>query len=238
MYLNGIDASGDVGSVGVIRGGPAALEVTGINAAAIERVGGRRSGEITFNSWFNPTGAFLTLNDLPTSQVGVSYAHRGVLGNPICTLYGYQVNYDPTFGADGSLEFTTQALSSGPMNALEWGVQLTAGLRTDTTGTNPTSGVDDLAGSPTSTNFGATIWVHLTALTGTNVIFTLRDAATEPTYAAVTGGAATSMTAIGYQRWTTSSTQNIRRFLSIGTSGTFSSATFIVGVQRHLTATL
>ena len=238
LYIGAIDASGDVGAVGTIHGGPAAMDVTGINSAAFERVGGRRSGEISFTSWYNSTGAFTTLNDLPTADVGVTYAHRGVLGNPICTLLGKQINYDPTYGNDGSLSFAVQALSNGSMNGLEWGVQLTAGQRTDTAGTNPTSGVDDLGGSPTSTAFGASIWVHLLTFAGSNITFTLRDAATEPTYAAVTGGASAAMTAVGYQRWTTSASQTIRRFLTIGTSGTFSNAVFVVGVTRHLVATL
>lgn len=121
---------------------------------------------------------------------------------------------------------------------LEWGQMLTANKRQDTVATTPTSGLDDLAGTPTSTAFGATMYVQVFSFTGTSVTFTLRDAATEPTYAAVTGGASAAMTAIGAQRWSTSSTQTIRRFLSIGTSGTFSEVTFAVAVVRHRTATI
>ena len=99
-------------------------------------------------------------------------------------------------------------------------------------------GLDDLGGSPTSTAFGATMHVQVFSFTGSNITFTLRDAATEPTYAAVTGGASSAMTAVGTQRWATSSTQTIRRFLSIGTSGTFSQCTFAVSVSRHLSLAL
>lgn len=240
LYVGGYDLSGDIGSLQRIGGGIGTLDVTGINSSGIERIGIHRTGEIAFNAFFNDAaGASHTvLSPLPTTDVGISYFRGHVTGAACATMTARQVDYNPTRPNDGSLTASVQALSDASNLGLAWGVMLTNGQRNDTTGTNPTSGLDDLAGSPTSTNFGATVFVHLIALTGTNVVFTLRDSADNSTFAAVTGGAATSMTAIGYQQWSTSSTQNIRRYLSIGTSGTFSSATFVVGVVRHLTATL
>lgn len=240
LYVGAYDLSGDVGAIQRVGGGVTVIEVPGVNSSAIERIAGYRSGGIDFNAYFNDAaGASHTvLSPLPTADVGVSYFRGHALGAPCATMTAKQVNYDLARPADGTLTATIQALSNAQTLGLAWGVMLTNGQRTDTTGTNPTSGVDDLAGTPTSTNFGATVFVHLLSLTGTNVIFTLRDAAIEGTYSAVTGGAATSMTAAGYQQWSTSSTRNIRRYLSIGTSGTFSEAIFVVGVIRHLTATL
>lgn len=241
LYVGAFDLSGDVGSVSRVSGSVTTLEATGISSSAMERLFGLREGGIDFTSYWNDSagGAWAVLSLLPTTDVGVSYFKGHTLGAVCANLNAKELDYIPTRGNDGSL--TMQSTYNGTATTnfnLAWGVELTAGQRTDTTGTNPTSGLDDLGGSPTSTSFGATVFVHLLSLTGTNVVFTLRDAATEPTYAAVTGGAAASMTAVGYQRWSTSSTQAIRRYLSIGTSGTFTSAVFIVGVVRHRTAVI
>lgn len=241
LYVGAFDLSGDVGAVGRVSGSVATLEATGMSSSAMERLFGLRDGGIDFTSYWNDSagGAMAVLSLLPTTDVGVSYFKGHTLGAVCANLNAKELDYVPTRGNDGSLtmQSTFSATTSENLN-LAWGVELTAGQRTDTSGTNPTSGLDDLSGVPTSTSFGATVFVHLLSLTGTNVIFTLRDAATEPTYAAVTGGAAASMTAVGYQRWSTGSTQAIRRYLSIGTSGTFTSAVFIVGVVRHATAAI
>ena len=241
LYLGGFDLSGDVGSIQTINGGhPSVLQVTGISSSGVERLLAQRSGEITFNSFWNDAagGAHVVLDDLPRTDVGVTYFHGHALGLATASMTALQVDYNPVRGPDGSLVATTQALSNHTGLGLVWGGMLTNGQETDTTGTNPTSGWDDLAGSPTSTDFGATMWVHLITFTGSNITFTLRDAATEPTYAAVTGGASAAMTAVGYQMWSTGATQNIRRYLTVGTSGTFSNAVFVVGVARHRTAVI
>lgn len=241
LYLGGFDLSGDVGAVQTIMGGRrGVLEVTGINSSGVERLLAQRSGEISFNSFYNDAagGAHVVLDDLPRTDVGVTYFRGHALGAPTASLTAVQVNYDPVRGADGSWVATTQALSNHATLGLTWGEMLTNGQETDTSATNPTSGLDDLAGSPTSTDFGATMWVHLITFAGTSVTFTLRDAATEPTYANVTGGASAAMSAVGYQVWSTGATQNIRRYLTVGTTGTFSNAVFVVGVARHRTAVL
>ena len=207
----------------------------------MERIPGLRSGSIGFNAWFNPTtvsGEHANLSTRPTTdRLVMATLSTLALGDNVASLNAKQINYDGTRAADGSLAWVVECQSSGGL-PLEWGLALTAGKRTDATATNPTSGLDDLGGSPTSTAFGASMYVHLFAFSGTSVTFTLRDAATEPTYAAVTGGGSTAMSAIGSQRWATSSTQTIRRFLTIGTSGTFSNAVFYVAVTRHLTLSL
>lgn len=244
LYLDGYDLSGDVGAINSIAGGPALLDVTGIDKLAYERIGGVRDGKLSFSAFFNPTitvQEHARLSTLPRTDVMAmarlaSTPGSPALGDYAANILAKQVNYDGARGADGSLMFSVDLEGNG--YGIEWGQALTAGQRTDTAATNPTSGLDDLGGAPTSTAFGATVYVQLFAFTGTSVTFTLRDAATEPTYAAVTGGASSAMTAIGVQRWSTSSTQTIRRFLSIGTSGTFSNAVFAVSVVRHLAATI
>jgi hypothetical protein len=53
-YISGYNLSGDVGSLGRIGGGPALLDVTGIDKSAFERLGGLRDGGVDFSAFFNP----------------------------------------------------------------------------------------------------------------------------------------------------------------------------------------
>lgn len=242
LYIGAYDLSGDVGSVRTVRGGGTPLEGTGISSSARERIAGLLDGEIAFNAFWNDAAgqAHPVLSALPTADVGVSYFKGHVLGAAAATMNAKQINYDPTRGADGSLIMAVQMLGRGASGniSLLWGNELTAGQRTDTSGTNPTSGIDDQGGAVVSTAFGATVWVHIIAFNGTNITFTLRDSADNSSFSAVTGGASSALTAIGYSQWSTGAAQAIRRYLSIGTSGTFTSCTFIVGVTRHLLATI
>lgn len=243
LYLDGFDLSGDVGAVDKIHGGCATLDVTGLDKLAYERIGGLRDGDISFKAFFNPTitvQEHARLSTLPRTDVDAMVElwtpGAPALGDYSACILGKQVNYDPARAADGSLIFSVDIIGNG--FGVEWGQSLTAGKRQDTTATNPTSGLDDLAGSPTSTAFGATVYAQVFSFAGTSITFTLRDAATEPTYAAVTGGASSAITAIGAYRWSTATGQTIRRFLSIGTSGTFSECTFAIAVVRHRVATI
>ena len=239
LYVEGVDLSGDVGAIQTIRGGHGVIDATGINSSGVERFATVRDGEISFNAYYNVAAgaAHLTLSPLPRTNVGVSYFRGHALGSPTATMTAVQVNYDPARGADGSLTATIQALSNHTTHGLLYGQMVDAGQRTDGSATTPTAGLDDLDAGVDS-DFGATMWVHLIAFTGTSVTFTLRDAATEPTYANVTGGASSALTAAGYEVWSTSATQNIRRYLTVGTTGTFSNAVFAFGVARHLSAVL
>ncbi|MBP8301850.1 MAG: hypothetical protein KA020_15880 [Planctomycetes bacterium] len=244
LFLDGFDLSGDVGAVNTIAGGNSPFDITGIDKLAVERLGGRRDGNISFNAFFNPTATVqehARLSTLPRTDVQAlcrltTTPGTPALGDWAACLVAKQANYDPARGADGSLLFTIDLMANG--YGLEWGQMLTAGKRQDTSATTPTTGLDDLVAPATTSAFGATVYVQLFSFTGTSVTFTLRDAAIEGTYAAVTGGAGSAMTALGVQRFSTSATQSIRRYLSIGTSGTFTEATFAVAVVRHLTATI
>lgn len=246
LYLAGYDVSGDVGSIQSIHGGPALLDVTAINASAMERIGALKSGEITFNSYFNDGGAsnragatgstFLLLSALPTADVIATYFRGTTLGNRAAGIIGKQVNYDLSRGADGALAFAAQVVSNG--YPLEWGVMLTAGKRSDTAATNGTS-VDDLAGTPTSTAFGWSAYLQVFSFTGTSCTVKVQDSADNSTFADITDAAFTAATGITSQRLQASSaTASVRRYLRVATTGTFSECTFAVVFVRHLTATL
>lgn len=234
FYLAGYDLSGDLGSIST-SGGPAALEVTGIDKSAFERIGGSRTGGMSWQAWFNPAAnqAHDRLENLPTTDVIAGYFRGTTLGNQSANLVAKQLNYDGTRGDDGAFTFAVEAQSNG--YGLEWGRSLTAGKRTDTAATNGTS-VDFGTGS---TAFGLQAYLHVFAFTGTSVTVALQessDNAVGDPFAAVTGGAFTAATGITSQRIATSASQTVERYLRVVTTGTFSNAIFAVSVVRNTTA--
>lgn len=232
LLIDGYDFSGDIGSIGRIAGGPAASDITGIAASAMERIGLIRDGGIDFTSWFNPSTdrQHDVLSALPTVSRQETYCRGLGLGSQAASCVLKQLNYDPTRGQDGALSIAISGQSDG--YGVEWGVQLTPGKRTDTTATNGAS-IDGAASSA----FGAQAYLHLIAFTGTDITVTLEDSADNATFAAVTGGAFTAMTGIGAQRFQTGRTATIRRYTRIATTGTFTSATFLVNFIRNDTLT-
>src|SRR5690349_6877357 len=136
FYVSGNDLSGDVGSVQRGGGGFTPLELTGIDKSAFERSGGKREGEISWSSWFNPTVAHPVLSALPRTDVIASWLTSTALGAPALSMVGKQINYDGTRGEDGSFPLAVQVLSNA--YGAEWGVSLTAGKRTDGSATNGT----------------------------------------------------------------------------------------------------
>lgn len=130
LWIDGVDLTGDTGSLQRIAGGPAALDLTDITQAGYDREGGLRTGAIDFTSWFNPARAHPQYKTLPRTDRIVTYARGSAVGNAAASMVGMQIGYDPTRGADGSLSMAVQALSNG--YGLEWGVQALAGKQTTT----------------------------------------------------------------------------------------------------------
>lgn len=231
-FVAGIDLSGDVGSLSRIGGGPTPLEVTGIDKSAHERIGGLRDGAIEFSAFFNPAAgqAHPTLSTLPTTDRIVTYCRGATLGNAAASLVGKQINYDGTRGNDGAFTLAVQAQANA--FGLEWGRQLTAGKRTDTTATNGAS-VDH---TTVSTAFGWQAYLHVFAFTGTSVTVTLQDSADNVAWANLTGGAFTAATGVTSQRLAGGSSATVRRYLRAITTGTFTEAVFSVAFTRNETA--
>jgi hypothetical protein len=232
FYIAGYDLSGDINSLGNIGGGPALLEVTGINKSAFERIGGVRDGRIEFVAYFNPTlltGAHARLSTLPTADVIVTYCHGTTLGNDAASIVAKQINYDGTRGNDGDFKFAVQAQANG--FGLEWGRQGTAGIRTDTTATNGSS-LDDSA----ATTFGLQAYLQVFAFTGTSATVTVQDSPDNSTFTNVVGGSFTAATAITSQRIATATNLSVARYLRVVTTGTFSNVQFAVNIVRNATA--
>lgn len=235
LFVAGYNLSGDIGSLGRIGGGPAALEVTGIDKSGFERIGGLRDGGLEFASWFNPATdrAHDRFSALPTSDVILTYCRGTTLGNPGAAMVAKQANYDASRGADGALTFSVNAQANA--YGLEWGVQGTAGIRTDTAAANGSS-VDGGAAS----SFGLQAYLHVFAFTGTSVTVKLQqssDNGAGDAWADVTGGAFTAATGITSERIATAGDQAVERYLRVVTTGTFTSAEFAVLICRNATET-
>jgi hypothetical protein len=229
FYVGGYDLSGDTSSLSRVGGSQAIIDVTGIDKSAFERIGGQRDGSIEWVSFFNDsTGqAHATLKTLPTADVVAEYARGTTLGNQAACIVAKQINYDPTRANSGELTVAVQAQANG--FGLEWGNQLTAGKRTDTTATAGTA-VDFTA----ATSFGWQAYLQVFAFTGTSVTVTLEDSANNSVFATLSGAVFTAATGVTTQRLASSSgTATVRQYVRATTSGTFSSATFAVVLVKN-----
>lgn len=239
FYVGGYDLSGDVNSLGKISSPRDILDFTVVKDTGYERQYGLRSGEIDITSFFRgngdwgPGGGTMTgllgsagLALLPATDEIATHFIGQVLQNPAVSVNGRQLNYDPTRGEDGSLTLAVTVTGDG--YGLEWGEQLTAGLRTDTTATTGPA-ITDAAG----TSYGGQAYFHLTAITGTSVTIDIQSCTTSGGTYASTGLTTTAMTAPGAQRLAVANTTTINRYLKVVTTGTFTNAVFAVNFVRN-----
>lgn len=241
FYASGYDLGGDIQSVPRIGGGPSPIDVTDITQSAHSRLGGKRDGGINLVVYFDPAtvangdpynGAHLVYGALPTTDTLATYFHAPAIGSIAASCNAKQIGYNPTRGTDGSLTVAVDSQANG--YGLEWGVQLTAGKRTDTT---PTAGTS-YDQTTVSTSFGWQAYLHVFSVTGTSVTVTVEDSADNLTFAPLTGGAFTAVAAPGpgWQRLAGASNATVRRYVRTTTTGTFTNAAFAVMFVRNLTA--
>jgi hypothetical protein len=233
LYIGGYDLSGDVGSLSGIRTPIGVQDTTGIDKYGHERIALQRDGGLDFTAFYNDTAAHThpVLSTLPTTDRIVSYFRGIVPGKNGAGLVCKQLNYDPDRGDSGELTIKISMTANG--FGLEWGTLMTAGLRTDTAGTNGTP-VDFGASSA----FGLQAYLQVNAIVGTNLVVKLQESSDNAgdAYADVVGGAFTSVlqaAAPTAARIATASGLSVERWLRVVTSGTFSSATFSVIVVRN-----
>lgn len=234
LYVAGFDLSGDIGSLEAVGGGPATLDVTGIDKSAFERIGGLRDGRLDYTSFFNDAAgqSHPVHSALPTADVALTYCRGTTVGNSAACLVAKSINYPGTRPVDGSFTFKLTAQANG--FGIEWGRQLTAGKRTDTTATSPATGVDH---TTVSTVLGWQAYLQVFAFTGTSVTVTLQDSADNAAFANLTGGVFTAATGVTTQRLAGASNATVRRYIRAITTGTFSNAVFNVVFMRNETAT-
>lgn len=233
LYIAGYNASGDIQQLGRIGGGPALLNFTGIDKSAYERKGGLRDGAFEMTTFFNSDtvtpATHQKLSALPRTDVLLTYCRGTTLGDPAASLVGKQVNYDPTRGDDGMITFGVSAQANG--YGIEWGRQLTAGVRTDTAATNGT-GIDTTA----SASFGGQAYLQVFSFTGTDVTVKIQDSADNVSFADVAGFSFTQVTAAPTaERIALGNTATLRRYLRVATvtTGGFTSLGFAVNVIKN-----
>ena len=114
LYIGGYDLSGDVGSIDEASCPVNALDVTSINRSGVERILGRRDGQLSFTTFFNPAtdAEHDALKGLPTADVLVLWLFGSTRGDVCGALSAKQIDYNPTLGADGSLTFKVQMLGA------------------------------------------------------------------------------------------------------------------------------
>lgn len=235
-FVDGYDVSGDVGSIGRLAGGPAPLDVTDITQGGYERIGGVFDGTGEFTAYFNTDAdrAHDVLSGLPTGHRTVQYCRGTALGAAAAGLVAKQIGYDPSRAADGMLTIgiTTQA-SNG--TGLEWGRQLTAGIRTDVAATNGSS-VDLGSASPGA--FGLVAYLHVFDFDGTDVTVKIQESSDNgvgDAWADVVGGAFTVIAADRVAQRIATGAINVERYLRAvtTTAAGFVTCSFSVMAVRY-----
>lgn len=231
FYIGGYNISGDVNSLGNISGGNTPLDFTDITQSAMARQGGLRNGTVEFTTFFNVSAGqeHAALKGLPTADTQVMYLRGTTQGDPAAAMTAKQINYDGTRAADGAYAFNVQALSNG--FGLEWGQNLTDGVRTDGSATSPSTGLDTLA----SAAFGAQAYLQVFSFTGTSVTVKIQDSADNSSFADISPSLVFSAVAAApaFERVSIANTTTVRRYLRVITTGTFTNAVFAVVVVKN-----
>jgi hypothetical protein len=227
LFVSTVDASNDTRSVDTISKRITPIDMTGIDKSAHERLAGQLDGNIDWTSFLNTTGSHLTYDDLPRTDIQVSYFHRATLGVPAASVVAKQLEYGASRSA--TAELTLPIKTAGNTYWLDWGLAVTAGKRTDTTATNGT-GVDFGSwGAPAS--FGLQAYLHVFSFTGTSATIKLQgssDNGVGDAFADITGGAFTTVTGATFERIQTARNQAIERYMRVVTTGTFTNLQFAV----------
>lgn len=233
FYVDGLDVSGDIGSLSNISGSMTTQDTTAIWQGAHERIGLLHDGKMDWSAFWNPGVAADTAHSvhktLPTADRSLMYCRGTALGAHAASMVGKQINYDGTRGADGSFTFTVNGLANS--YGLEWGQLLTAGKLTQGAAGNGTS--IDL--TTVSTAFGWAAYLHVFAFTGTSITVKIQDSANDSVWADLSGATFTAATGVGSERISAgaTSTATVRRYIRLVSTGTFSNAIFAVNFVRY-----
>jgi len=230
--IGGIDLTGDTASINNLSSPRGTFVKRGLDRKAEERIYGKTDGSIGLTSYYNPAvnQAHAKYKTLPTTDQDLMAAFSGSIGGWGAAMRALQINYDGTRDADGDFLLNVDAQASAGV-ALDHGRLVTAWPRTDTSATNG-AGVDFGSGSMT---FGLRAWLQVFSFTGTSVTVKLQESSDNgvgDAWADVVGGGFTAATAAGVQRIATATNLTVERYLRAVTTGTFSSASFVVLVSR------
>lgn len=157
----------------------ALLDSTDITQEAHSRLTGLRDGAMSFTSFFDAANAHPVLSALPTAdELMTAMLPPLSVGTPAACLQAKQIDYPPARASDAGLTMKVEGQGDG--YALEWGLLLTPGLRTDTGDTNGAS-----LNNSAATLFGAQAYLQVTAFTGTSVTVEVEHAPDGSTWASL-----------------------------------------------------
>jgi hypothetical protein len=177
--------------------------------------------------WLGVNAEHNALSTLPRTDTIATYLRGTALGNAAASCLGVQLNYDPTRDNTGNLTLQVEVDADG--YGLEWGIQLTPGLRADVADTNGTY-IDSGAAS----SFGAQAYLQLVAIIGTSVDVVVQHSPDHSTWATLIDFG--SKTNIGSFREALSNTAAVDRYVRVITTGTFTYAQFAVMFNRNQVA--
>lgn len=225
LFLNGLNLSGDTQSVDIGKTAKSILQ-TGIDVFAPERAASQLDSELNWVSYFNPSRAHTELKKPPTNDVvGLYVTKMASIGAHAAGFVGMKTTYGFTRGNDGAL--TAKVNIPQTTNWLDWGLMLTAGQRTDTTGTNGT-GVDFNNWGGGSAH-GLQFYVQSVSVTGTSTTYKLQhssDNGVGDPWADISGATQTFTAAATTRAGRVAVTGTIKRYLRLVTSGTFTNTVF------------
>jgi hypothetical protein len=239
LYVDGFDLSGDTGNISTLGAPLSTQDVTAINKLAFEKIGLLHDGTINWGSYWNPssggagTSAHEVLRTLPVTDRLVTYFRGTALGAPSASIVTKQIDYAGTRNQDGSFTFTIDGQSNA--FGIEWGIGLTAGLRTEAAAGNAPS--VDLGPTPVSFSFGWAAYLHATAFTGTSATVKIQDSADNATFTDLAGATFGPVTVKGGQRiFSASPTATVRRYVRLVSTGTFTNVVYAVNFVRYESA--
>lgn len=229
LFIGGYDVGADINSIGSLSTPREVLPGTAITHSAMARLFGKRDGQAEFTAYFNDATDQIhsRLKLLPRTDTHLMYLRGQGIGKAALAMPAKQIGYDPTRADDGSLLFGV-SLSSNAYGA-DWCQQLTAGKQTDASAANSTA-IDTLA----SKAFGFQAYLQVFSIGSGTATVTVEDSADNISFAAVTSGAFTAVTALTAERIQSSSdTATVRRYVRVATSGVFTDLVFAVGVNKN-----
>lgn len=229
LFISGVDLGADINSISSLSTSRETLPATAITQSANARFYGKRDGQAEFTSYMNAAAAQAhpTLSTLPRTDVHLMYLRGQGLGSAGIGMVAKQIDYAPNRGDDGSLLIGVSAQSNA--FGLDWGKQLTTGKQTDASATNSTA-IDTTA----SLSFGFQAYLQVFSIGSGTAEIDIQDSADNVSFANLTDGAFTDVTASTVQRIQSSSaTQAVRQYIRVATGGTFTNLVFAVIITKN-----
>jgi hypothetical protein len=229
FYAGVYDLSGDIGAITSLAISVAQQDVTGLDKNGTERVQLRADSEMSWTGFWNTAnnGAPEVLAPLARDII-TTFAAAAVRGGLAGSLVANRAAFATQLGADGSLAISGQSMASTGL-PVEWGRLLTNGKETFAAAA-ATTYIDRGAGS--ATNFGLAAYVHAISIGSGSATVTIQDSGDHVSWDAVIASAA--IAAAGTQRLLTSLTENVRRYLRLDVTGTFTDLVLVVNVVPYV----